>query len=164
VSERLETSGIGGQVTLRPRPGGAALSAPFTERVEVELSQERTAPARARAELRHAVRGWLSEEDAATATLLVSELVTNAVIHPDWDPGGSVGLRITTYADRLRVEVTDSGPGFDVERLRRRPALTGGQGLLVVDGLASRWGIDRVRVDGELRFLVWFELDAGAET
>jgi hypothetical protein len=61
------------------------------------------------------------------------------------------------------VEVTDSGPGFDVERLRRRPALTGGQGLLVVDGLATRWGIDRVRVDGELRFRVWFELDASSE-
>jgi serine/threonine-protein kinase RsbW len=129
---------------------------------EVELPREPTSPGRARAELRQVIRGHLSENDAATATLLVSELVTNAVIHAGEAPAGSVGLRITTYADRLRVEVSDDGPGFELAQLPRRPRTTGGHGLRVVDGLASRWGTGWTLIDWRSRFCVWFELDGGA--
>lgn len=162
LTELLHLTGVTHEVSLISPDGAAAASTPFIDRMELELPRERTSPGRARSELREVIRGRRSENDAATATLLVSELVTNAVLHAGEGPGGSVGLRITTYADRLRVEVRDSGPGFDLDQLPPRPRATGGHGLIVVDGLASRWGTDRAQADGRSRFCVWFELDDGA--
>ena len=56
----------------------------------------------------------------------------------------SVGLRITTYGDRIRVEVTDDGAGLRPGGpAAAKPSETGGHGLVVVDGLSSRWGTAR---------------------
>jgi anti-sigma regulatory factor (Ser/Thr protein kinase) len=116
-----------------------------------------------RRELREAVAGRVGETDRATLTLLTSELVTNAVIHPDPDAGGPIDLRITIYADRVRVEVTDPGAGFDPANLPPRPREDGGHGLVVVDGLSSRWGSLRTQTDDGAGFRVWFELDVKSE-
>jgi len=161
VTQLLQVTGIADRIPLSPRTPGAPPAEPFLERVEIALTHDPHAPARARVELRQAILGRLSDRDSATATLLTSELVTNAVIHARQAVGGSVGLRITTYSDGVRVEVTDEGSGFDPEGLRpRQPPEAGGHGLVVVDGLASRWGTTRCVVgDGE-GFCVWFELDA----
>lgn len=161
VTELLQITGITDRITLTS-DGGPAPTAQFVDRVELELAQEPTAPGRARAELRELLRGRLSDSDAAAAVLLVSELVTNAVIHARETEGQPIGLHNTVYADRLRVEVSDGGPGFEIEQLPPRPHATGGHGLLVVDGLASRWGTNRFRDGGRERFSVWFELDVGA--
>ncbi len=142
---------------------GAPPSMSFLERIEIELARDADAPARARAEVREAIAERLSEVDRANAKLLTSELVTNAVIHPAQGVGGSVGLRITSYADRVRVEVTDAGSGFSAESLTPRPREAGGHGLIVVDRLSSRWGTSRPVLDGRPGFSVWFELDADAE-
>lgn len=165
VTEMLRTTGLGERLTLAPRPGDLSPATPFIERIELELPREPTTPGRARAELREAFAGRLGDSDQATLTLLISEVVTNAVIHPDPSVGGSIGLRITAYADRVRVEVNDAGSGFDATRLPRRAREAGGHGLIVVDGLASRWGTSsRTGAgadgsgDGE-GFCVWFELD-----
>jgi anti-anti-sigma factor len=162
LTELLSLTGVSDQAALTSRDGAAAVPTQFIDRVELELPRHPTSPGRARAELRQFLRGRRSKNDAATATLLISELVTNAVLHAGETSAGSIALRITTYADRLRVEVSDSGPGFDLEQLPPRPHATGGHGLLVVDGLASRWGTDRAHDDGRSRFRVWFELDGGA--
>lgn len=160
VADLLEVTGIGQRVALAPLIDDPPPSGPFIERVELEFAREPTAPGRARAELREAVAGRLCETDLATVTLLTSELVTNAVIHPSPDAGGTTALRITAFRDRVRVEVTDPGPGFDVANLPTRPRDYGGRGLLVVEGLASRWGTTRNgAVPG---FTVWFELDVAA--
>lgn len=162
VADLLKLTGLGEHVALAPRVGDPPPASTFIERVELELAGEPTAPGRARAELREAVAGRLGESDLATVTLLTSELVTNAVIHPGQDAIGTVGLRITVYSDRIRVEVTDAGSGFDVANLRPRPRDYGGHGLVVVEGLASRWGTTRSGVEGG--FCVWFELDVDATT
>lgn len=164
VTELLHVTGLGDRLPLTPRTQDSAPAGPFLERIEIALARDADAPARARAELRQAIAGRLSDRDSATATLLTSELVTNAVIHPRHTVGGSVALRITTYRDRVRVEVTDDGPGFEPEGLPpRRPSETGGHGLIVVDGLSSRWGTARRRVGKSEGFCVWFELDADPE-
>lgn len=166
VTELLHLTGLGDRLPLTPRTEDPAPAGPFLERIEIPLARDADAPARARAELRHAIAGRLSDRDTATATLLTSELVTNAVIHPGQTVGGSrlVALRITTYKDRVRVEVTDHGHGFEPEGLPpRRPREAGGHGLIVVDGLSSRWGTTRRRVDESDGFCVWFELDADPE-
>lgn len=160
VADLLQMSGLGEHAALSPRVGDLPPASPFVERIELELERERTAPGRARAELREAVAERMDETDRATLTLLTSELVTNAVIHPGEDAEGTVGLRITVFADRVRVEVTDPGSGFEVGTLQPRPREFGGHGLVVVDGLSSRWGT--TRMTGGTGFCVWFELDAGA--
>ena len=163
VTELLRVTGLADRLALAPSSGGAPRSTAFLERVEIALPRDAYAPARARAELRSATAERLSETDRANATLLTSELVTNAVIHPGQGVGASVGLRITSYADRIRVEVTDAGSGFSPETLTPRPREAGGHGLVVVNRLSSRWGTSRPVVDGETGFSVWFELDADPE-
>ncbi|HUA03565.1 MAG TPA: STAS domain-containing protein [Solirubrobacteraceae bacterium] len=164
VTELLQTTGIADRVVLTPSAEDFSPLEPFVERIDITLVRAPDAPARARAELRQAIAGRLSEQDGATATLLTSELVTNAVIHPGLFVGGSVGLRITLFGNRIRVEVTDGGAGFDVATLPpARPGEAGGHGLFVVDGLSSRWGTTRRGGGAGEAFCVWFELDAGLQ-
>jgi anti-sigma regulatory factor (Ser/Thr protein kinase) len=102
---------------------------------------------------RRLVREWLPEdldgEKLESAQLLVSELVTNAVVHGR----GRVILRADLDEDRVLVEVIDDGDGF--ERIVRQHDFesVGGRGLAIVDVLASRWGIH----EGTTH--VWFELE-----
>lgn len=162
VTELLEITGIREHIALTPSDDDTTPGAPFVERVELELAREPSTPGRARAEVRELVRGRLGETDSATITLLTSEVVTNSVIHPDPDAAGPILLRITAYTDRVRVEVSDTGSGFDPAALRPKPREAGGHGLFVVDGLSSRWGTRRVageRGERGERFWVWFELD-----
>ncbi|MBV9413382.1 MAG: STAS domain-containing protein [Solirubrobacterales bacterium] len=163
LTDLLQIADTSDHVTLVPHGADAASTQPFLERIELELARVPGAPGRARAELRETFGERLQESDRGTATLLTSELVTNAVIHPDPGAGGSIGLRITAFADRLRVEVSDSGSGFVAGDLPPRPRETGGHGLLVVDGMSSRWGTRQGTADGEDGFCVWFELDTDYE-
>jgi anti-sigma regulatory factor (Ser/Thr protein kinase) len=124
----------------------------------ISLERNPKAPSLARA----AVVDFAEECKLATAEpdvvrLLVSELVTNAVLHSDAPPTSEIVLRARLLdRDALRVEVIDCGSGFDAAR-RGRARPNGGYGLLLVAEQASRWGVDQ---KGGTR--VWFEL-AGAE-
>lgn len=160
VADLIQLTGIGEHVTLAPRLDDPPSTAPFMERIELDLAREPAAPARARAELRAAIGERLNETDRATLTLLTSELVTNAVIHSGPEAGGSVGLGISVYTGRVRIEVTDPGAGFEIGTLPPRPRDFGGHGLVVVEGLSSRWGTNRTADGG---FRVWFELDVVQE-
>jgi anti-sigma regulatory factor (Ser/Thr protein kinase) len=161
VADLLLLTGIREHVALSPRVDEPPPTMPFTERVELELGRDPAAPGRARAELREALADDVGEADRATLTLLTSELVTNAVIHSGADAGDTVRLRITRYPDRVRIEVTDPGSGFEVDNLPPGPRDFGGHGLVVVDGLSSRWGTTREGPDGG--FCVWFELQMSDE-
>jgi anti-sigma B factor antagonist len=159
VTDLLHMTGLAERVALAPRSGDPPPPVPFLERIDLELAREPTAPGQARRELREAVAGRAGEPDRATLTLLTSELVTNAVIHPDPHADGPIGLRITTYPGRVRVEVVDAGRGFDASTLPHKPREAGGHGLVVVEGLSSRWGTHPAQTDGVDGFCVWFELD-----
>ena len=83
--------------------------------------------------------------------LLVTELVTNSVRHTSAD---FVELMVLLGPKRLRVEVTDSGPGFDYSPRTRSIYQEGGWGLVLVERLSERWGVST-----EAGFArVWFEL------
>jgi anti-sigma regulatory factor (Ser/Thr protein kinase) len=86
--------------------------------------------------------------------LLVSELVTNSVRHGGVTDLGVVSLRLSCGQDVLRVEVEDPGPGFVPRSPAPSPNRTSGFGLVLVERLTSRWGVD---VSGPIR--VWFEID-----
>jgi anti-sigma regulatory factor (Ser/Thr protein kinase) len=103
---------------------------------------------------RHAFRE-MKELDMPTRQvieLLVSELVTNAVRHGAGDPHESILVRAQRTGGSVRVEVCDEGGGFH-QRGEAPPALQpGGRGLMLVDTLASRWGV----MPGQPN-CVWFE-------
>jgi anti-sigma regulatory factor (Ser/Thr protein kinase) len=119
--------------------------------MRIEIPSDGEAPAVARS----AARGFCEElgpSECATLLLLVSELVTNAVLHAGVPAGAPIGLAIGIEPRRVRVEITDTGSGFD--GLARSPAGSdGGYGLYLVNKAASHWGHDRR--DG---MRVWFEL------
>ena len=119
----------------------------------MRIAAERDAPARARAAL-DGLNGALGGLRQAVR-LLVSELVTNAVVHAS---GGAsettVQVRLDCSDALVRVEVTDVGPGFDPGHRRRIDPLQDGFGLALVDQLTDRWG-----VEVEQGACVWFEID-----
>lgn len=119
----------------------------------IELDRDRLAPAAARAAIAsYCDHGGVGPETKATVLLLVSELVTNAVIHPDSDPSAKIRLNTTRSDQCLRVEVIDQGNGFKPEP-RDSSKLEGGYGLYLLDQQAASWGVQQH--DGNK---VWFEL------
>ncbi|HEX2103130.1 MAG TPA: ATP-binding protein [Solirubrobacteraceae bacterium] len=111
--------------------GAAAGGEPATARVA--LRADRRAPRAARAEL-GSIPG-LEGDVRATAQLLVSELVTNAVRHAGRAVDGDIELRIFAGAV-LRVEVADGAPGLPQVLVESGPGDDGGRGLLLVARLA----------------------------
>ncbi|MFI9256600.1 ATP-binding protein [Streptomyces sioyaensis] len=107
-----------------------------------------------RRELRQLLSRWTvpgGGELMEVATLLTSELVTNALVHAE---GGAVVT--ARVGDRLRVEVRDFVPGRPEPRAPTTDG-TSGRGLMLVRSLADAWGI-RTESLGKS---VWFELGAG---
>jgi anti-sigma regulatory factor (Ser/Thr protein kinase) len=96
----------------------------------------------------------LEESQAFDVRLLVSELVTNSVQHAKIGPDDSIRMKLTIDGDAVRVEIADSGPGFEPPPDPGGPDPDSGWGLFFVSQLADRWGVDRER-DG----CVWFEID-----
>jgi anti-anti-sigma factor len=146
-------SGVGslGEHTEQQRDEQCDLDYP--ERVMLELAVNDQAPRQARAEVREAIAGRVSQSESEIAVLITSELVTNAVVHPVHQKGAAIGLRIGTDEGRIRIEVSDSGHGFEPGALTRDDNAVGGRGLVVVDRGATRWG-----TCNNDRFSVWFEL------
>ncbi len=82
----------------------------------------------------------------------MSELVTNAVRHAR---GAGAILELEAAGTWLRIEVHDTDPRPPRPRILAEAAESG-FGLVLVDGLASRWGV-RQTATGKA---VWAELDA----
>ncbi|HEV3400484.1 MAG TPA: ATP-binding protein, partial [Acidimicrobiales bacterium] len=97
---------------------------------------------------------WGAQDFEEPATLLTSELVTNAVLHAR--SALEVTLRFTD--GQLWVGVSDSNKGSPV-RKRYGPDAGTGRGLLLVERIASAWGTE-LSASGKV---VWFRLTAGAE-
>ena len=120
----------------------------------VTLPLDSASVPRARSFLRDSLRDASAAWDADTlhdAALLVSEVVTNALLHA----GTSIEVTVSCDDMVLRVEVADGSPTYPV--VRDHPTLAGtGRGLHLLDELAARWGIDP-HEDGKV---VWFELHA----
>ncbi|WP_133915913.1 SpoIIE family protein phosphatase [Streptomyces sp. NBC_00582] len=85
---------------------------------------------------RRTLRSWGVSGDAVdTVLLVVSELVTNALVHTD----GRVRLDLTLVNNRLRVALTDTSPRTPVKPNLGWEA-TGGRGILLVEAVSEAWG------------------------
>jgi anti-sigma regulatory factor (Ser/Thr protein kinase) len=109
------------------------------------LPRDRSAPRRARRLVEEHARG-LPRERLDAAVLLVSELVTNALVHGE----GEILLELGMVGDALHVEIGDHGRRHP--HVRETPGADGGWGLRLVEAMARRWGVR----DGATR--VWFDV------
>jgi anti-sigma regulatory factor (Ser/Thr protein kinase) len=95
--------------------------------------------------------------DASTAfdvRLLVSELVTNCVKHASVGADDSIRLHVDVRDETVRVEVMDSGPGFELREPIPDTQTDSGWGLFLVNQMADRWGVEKAQDN-----CVWFEID-----
>ena len=106
----------------------------------VVLEDSPRASGAARAFVRDRLADWrLVADTVETVQLLVSELVTNAVVHA----GTTSVLTVTLVDDRLTVRVRDRGRGSGPVLLPDDPTNVFGRGLQLVDALSDRWGTER---------------------
>ncbi|MGW6868234.1 SpoIIE family protein phosphatase [Streptomyces sp. NPDC054901] len=107
----------------------------------------------ARRQIHEFLHDWADPDQVDSAVLMVSEMVTNVLVHTDGDAllvaeaAGDPGTR------RLRVEVAD---GSDELPHKRQPGemASSGRGVLLMEMLADVWGVDP-RGEGKS---IWFEL------
>ncbi|MFF5207473.1 ATP-binding protein [Streptosporangium sp. NPDC000396] len=107
---------------------------------------------------RRRIRELLGEGHPASddVILLVSEVVTNSVVHSGSGGGGRVAMTVAVSSRTVLVEVSDAGSGLSVPHVRNDPDAENGRGMFLVDLLASRWGV-RDDDPGGFRTL-WFEV------
>jgi anti-sigma regulatory factor (Ser/Thr protein kinase) len=111
--------------------------------ITVRLHGGTGAPLRARRSLLPQLEGQLTKTAVADVALILSELVTNSVMHANVGPGQTLTVECAPLADRLRITVTD--PGARLKPHLRRPdhERSGGYGLAIVASLALAWGVVR---------------------
>jgi anti-sigma regulatory factor (Ser/Thr protein kinase) len=114
----------------------------------------------ARDELGERLGATLDQGTIELAQLLLSELVSNCVVHgAAAEPDSWIDVSAATFPRTLRVEVSDGAPTF--RHVPVLPALDAGsgRGLYLVEQLSSSWGIS---ARGVAR--VWFELPRKSST
>lgn len=105
---------------------------------EVPLCAVPESVATARRVARRVMDLWGLERHRDVVVQLVAELVTNAVRHAG---GPALALAIDRRPGWLRVEVKDSSRMLPC-LITMDPDARSGRGMLIVDGLADRWGAD----------------------
>jgi anti-sigma regulatory factor (Ser/Thr protein kinase) len=123
---------------------------PKSDRCSAVLPPVVASARRARALVAEELERWGESELFDTATLCVSEIVTNAVVHA----GTPVQLDIVLLPERIRVEVVDGGSA-PPERIDAQDEDVHGRGIAIVDLLSAAWGVEPLD-DGKC---VWFELE-----
>ncbi|MFI1419911.1 SpoIIE family protein phosphatase [Streptomyces sp. NPDC020731] len=145
LSRRGEGCGRGAETdTVRPPVRRTMLTVAQAEPERVSV---------ARQQLRELLHDWSSPDQVDSAVLLLSEVLTNVLVHTDTD-----ALLLAEVIDgrdgrRMRIEVTDAGD--DLPHLRRPGELaSSGRGLVLIELLAHTWGV-APRGTGKS---IWFEL------
>ncbi len=140
-------------------PGGGAAE----RRFRFELAAHPGSPAQARRLTRARLTGWsVCADTCDTAALVISELVTNAIVHT---ASSRVVCELHDHDDMVRIAVHDEGcaPG-EPHPSPQRPDEEHGRGLLLVDALCRAWGAH----EHGPGLLVWAELtrqtDAAQDT
>jgi anti-sigma regulatory factor (Ser/Thr protein kinase) len=149
---RVEIAGL--QPATASPGGGVAPIHQFGKLAEVPLPTGSAAPGAARVVIAHCLTGLVSQRILSDVALLVSELVTNSLVHGELQDGDTVVVRVYLAADTLRVEVENPGTGGVIASgPRDGRSRRGGFGFHLVDRLATRWGVTRAG-----RTNAWFEM------
>ncbi|MER7947479.1 SpoIIE family protein phosphatase [Streptomyces sp. NPDC096079] len=138
---------------LSRRPAGTVREAP--RRTLMTIAQaEPERIAEAREQVRQLLHDWSDEDQRDSAVLMVSEMVTNVLVHTDGDALLVAEVACGEKSRRVRVEVSD---GSDELPHKRHPGemASSGRGLVLMEMLADAWGVDP-RGEGKA---IWFELN-----
>jgi anti-sigma regulatory factor (Ser/Thr protein kinase) len=125
--------------------------------IRISLPKTAASPA----EARHLISRFAAENDlqneSGAALLVLSELVSNAVLHG----AEPIEVRVSSVGDVLRIEVSDGGRRADgVAPRPRDDPRPGGRGLHIVNSLARRWGT----TDTDSGKTVWAEIGPSDNT
>ena len=125
--------------------------------IEVRLAPEPEVVTTARHALDQ-LTDLLPPEKLEDVRLVVSELVTNSILHARLSPDDQISLKVTVSDGAVRGSVCDPGPGFRIpSKPGPRPDMSGGWGLPIVETISDRWGVER-----NSHVCVWFEIDREA--
>jgi anti-sigma regulatory factor (Ser/Thr protein kinase) len=138
---------LAGPSEVTDSAGVAIESEPAAYDVELRLPENHSSLTLAREFTHRTLTEWRYRGRHDHVLLVVSELVTNAMLHGD----GPAVLRLSGSPWRVRVEVADGSPVLPEPRAAGQD---GGWGLHLVNRLAGRW--EAVRRDGGK--VVWCEL------
>lgn len=125
----------------------------ITAQAHAAFDPDSRSVAGARRFVRTTLAEWGATEVVDDAVLLVSELVTNAVVHA----GTQTDVTCLRYDSGVQVEVEDRYPTRELPMLvtEQDTGHEGGRGLYLSAMLASAWGVEYSRVSKR----VWFRLD-----
>jgi hypothetical protein len=158
-SAPLGTDAVAGPLGLGAAAGVGPGEATAERRFRFELAAHPGSPAQARRLTRARLTGWsVCEDTCDTAVLVVSELVTNAIVHT---ASTHIVCELQDCDDLVRIAVRDEGcaPGQPHAATRQRPEEEHGRGLLLVDALCRAWGAH----EHGPGLLVWAELQREAD-
>lgn len=125
----------------------AVTSAP--DETTLELPADVLSARDARTAVSRVLRQWGYADLVDDASLVVTELVTNAVLHAR----SACAVVLSRSGGGVRIEVTDRGAG-DVAVTNQRPTGEHGRGLIIVSAVATAWGTETSAADKR----VWVEL------
>jgi stage II sporulation protein AB (anti-sigma F factor) len=110
-----------------------------------------------RAELEAGLFG-LTEPTLRDLRWVLTEAVTNAIVHGHGEDGRSMTVEIRCQRGRLEVRVHDSGPGFRVADLHDppRPEFESGRGLWMMQELVDELEFQRSADHNTLRLALGF--------
>jgi hypothetical protein len=158
-SAPLGTDAAAGPHSLGAAPGVSPGGAPAERRFRFELAAHPASPAQARRLTRARLNGWSVCEDICdSAALVVTELVTNAIVHT---ASSHIVCELHDGAELVRIAVRDEGcaPGEVHPSVAQRGEEEHGRGLLLVDALCHAWGAH----EHGPGLLVWAELPRQAD-
>ncbi|MEU3184109.1 SpoIIE family protein phosphatase [Streptomyces sp. NPDC006923] len=149
-------AGAVGMLSARRQPDDVALLLAATRVISSSRTSSWDLPAldpslvgEARARTRRQLAKWSLSELEVAAEVVVSELVTNAIVH------GSGPVRLRLIRDQVLIcEVSDNSGSLPRQR-QANATDENGRGLFLVTHLCSRWG-SRWTPDGKI---IWAELD-----
>lgn len=116
------------------------------------LAADRVAASEARRLVRKRLDHIVAPCTLDDVLLIVSELVTNAVLHGGH---GDVEMQIAFDGCSVTGSVCDEGPGFERRAPAPRAGRIGGRGLALVEQVADGWGVDDEAAH------VWFQIADG---
>lgn len=148
-----------GEATLGDEPD-ARSGATSVRRSSFELAPHPGSAAQARKLTRAHLSGWAVCDDTCdAAALVISELVTNAIVHT---ASSRIVCELHDIDDRVRIAVRDEGwaPGEPHPARRVAPEEEHGRGLLLVAAVSTAWGAQETGPG----LLVWAELARDADS
>jgi anti-sigma regulatory factor (Ser/Thr protein kinase) len=131
---------------------------PLESFTTLALPRDLGTPAQGRRLLESALDS-LPESVLADAQLLLTEVLSNAILHGSAGAGARLDVSVEADESIVRVTVTDRSPQFPRPAiLPPDPLAASGWGLYLLERLAKQWGVEDAPDGGSA---VWFELSVG---